>query len=51
VMTALDEGQFMILPHPMVKDYLQMKAADYERWIRGMQRLRAKHLPDQSSEK
>jgi NAD(P)-dependent dehydrogenase (short-subunit alcohol dehydrogenase family) len=51
VMTALDEGQFMILPHPMVKDYLQMKAADYERWIKGMQRLKLKHLPDQSSEK
>ena len=50
VMTALDEGRFMILPHPMVKDYLQMKAADYERWIKGMQRLKLKHLPDQSSE-
>jgi NAD(P)-dependent dehydrogenase (short-subunit alcohol dehydrogenase family) len=45
VMTALDKGQFMILPHPMVKDYLRMKAADYDRWIKGMQRLREKHLP------
>ncbi len=51
VITALDQGQFMILPHPTVKDYLQMKAADYDRWIRGMQRLRSKHFPDQSSEK
>ncbi|MBW1782145.1 MAG: SDR family oxidoreductase [Deltaproteobacteria bacterium] len=46
VITALDQGQFMILPHPQVKDYLQRKAADYDRWIRGMQRLRAQHLPD-----
>lgn len=47
VIAALDEGQFMILPHPQVNDYLQRKATDYERWIRGMQRLRAQHLPDQ----
>jgi NAD(P)-dependent dehydrogenase (short-subunit alcohol dehydrogenase family) len=46
LMAALDQGRFMILPHPQVKDYLQHKAADYERWIHGMQRLRAQHLPD-----
>ena len=46
VILALDQGRFMILPHGKVKDYLQMKAADYDRWIKGMQRLRAKHLPD-----
>jgi len=42
---ALDQGHFMILPHPQVKDYLQHKASDYDRWIQGMQRLRARHLP------
>jgi hypothetical protein len=47
VILALDQGRFMILPHGKVKDYLQMKAADYDRWIKGMQRLRLKHLPDQ----
>jgi NAD(P)-dependent dehydrogenase (short-subunit alcohol dehydrogenase family) len=46
LIAALDRGRFMILPHPQVKDYLQHKAADYERWIHGMQRLRARHLPD-----
>jgi NAD(P)-dependent dehydrogenase (short-subunit alcohol dehydrogenase family) len=46
VVAALDKGQFMILPHPQVKDYLQQKAADYDRWIHGMQRLRARYLPD-----
>jgi NAD(P)-dependent dehydrogenase (short-subunit alcohol dehydrogenase family) len=46
LIAALDKGQFMVLPHPQVKDYLQHKAADYERWIQGMQRLRARHLPD-----
>ncbi len=51
VIVALDQGRFMILPHGKVKDYLQMKAADYDRWIKGMQRLRAKHLPDHPHEK
>ena len=46
VIVALDQGHFMILPHGKVKEYLQMKAADYDRWIKGMQRLRVKHLPD-----
>jgi NAD(P)-dependent dehydrogenase (short-subunit alcohol dehydrogenase family) len=46
LIAALDQGQFMVLPHPQVKDYLQHKASDYDRWIQGMQRLRARHLPD-----
>jgi len=46
VVVALDRGQFMTLPHAQVKDYLQRKASDYDRWIRGMQRLRRQYLPD-----
>jgi len=46
LVAALDKGRFMVLPHPHVKEYFQHKAADYDRWIRGMQRLRARHLPD-----
>lgn len=39
---ALEEKRFMVLPHPEVKAYVKNKAADYERWISGMQRLRKK---------
>ena len=39
VVKALDEERFMILPHPEVEKYFQNKANDYQRWIRGMQRL------------
>ena len=46
VMVALDQKQYMIMPHARVKEYLQGKAADYDRWVKGMQRLRTKYLPD-----
>ncbi len=46
VMVALEEGRYMIMPHAQVKDYLQGKAADYDRWVNSMQRLRTKYLPD-----
>jgi NAD(P)-dependent dehydrogenase (short-subunit alcohol dehydrogenase family) len=42
VMAALQEGRFMVLPHPEVRDYMQRKTSDYDRWIHGMQRLKAR---------
>jgi len=42
VMQALDEERFMILPHAEVEKYFRNKASDYQRWIRGMQRLQEK---------
>jgi hypothetical protein len=36
------EERFLVLPHPEVLDYLRGKAADVERWLGGMRRLRAK---------
>lgn len=43
VVQALAEERFLILPHPEVAEYFRRKAADYDRWIRGMQRLQ-KHI-------
>ncbi len=37
--------RFLILPHPRVLGYLQAKTADYDAWIEGMARLRARLLP------
>lgn len=42
VIAGLAEEKFLILPHPVVLTYMQRKTADYDRWIGGMQRLRAK---------
>ena len=39
---GLAEERFLILPHPEVALYFQHKAGDYERWLRGMRRLKAK---------
>ncbi|HEY8739001.1 MAG TPA: SDR family oxidoreductase [Candidatus Dormibacteraeota bacterium] len=42
VVEALREERFLVLPHPEVAEYFSRKATDYDRWIRGMRRLRAK---------
>jgi len=41
VVKAMDEERFLILPHPEVAEYFSRKAADYDRWLRGMRRLQA----------
>lgn len=42
VVQGMAEETFLILPHPQVKEFFQMKADDHDRWIRGMQRLNQK---------
>lgn len=39
VVKAMAEERFMILPHPEAGKFFQNKANDYQRWIRGMQKL------------
>ena len=40
VVAGIGEERILILPHPVAEKYRQHKAADYERWLNGMQRLR-----------
>lgn len=37
---ALDRREFLILPHPEVRRYEAARAADRDRWLAGMRRLR-----------
>lgn len=37
---AIDEGRFLVLPHPEVAAYEQRRAQDHDRWLSGMSRLR-----------
>lgn len=39
VIEGLAAERFLILPHPEVAEYFKRKAADYDRWLRGMRRL------------
>jgi NAD(P)-dependent dehydrogenase (short-subunit alcohol dehydrogenase family) len=40
VVEGIGTEQFLILPHPEVAEYFRRKATDYDRWLRGMRRLR-----------
>lgn len=40
VIEGLKDEQFLILPHAEVADYFRHKATDYERWLRGLRRMR-----------
>jgi len=40
VTEAVRTGRFLILPHPEVQTYVERKAADPDRWLGGMRRLR-----------
>ena len=42
VVKGIADERFLILPHPEVAEYFQRKASDYDRWLRGMQKLRAR---------
>jgi NAD(P)-dependent dehydrogenase (short-subunit alcohol dehydrogenase family) len=42
VVRGLEREEFLILPHPQVREYWARKAADPDRWLAGMRRLRAR---------
>lgn len=42
VVEAIEDERFLVLPHPEVAEYMRRKLVDYDRWLRGMQRLRVK---------
>ena len=42
VVAGLADERFLILPHPEVLDYARRKTADYDRWLRGMRKLKAR---------
>ena len=48
IVAGIRAGRFLVLPHPQVQTYFQRKAADYERWIAGMQRFRRKLTGEES---
>ncbi|HEY8211758.1 MAG TPA: SDR family oxidoreductase [Myxococcaceae bacterium] len=39
IVKVMGQESFLILPHPQVLDYMRAKAANYDRWIGGMQKI------------
>jgi NAD(P)-dependent dehydrogenase (short-subunit alcohol dehydrogenase family) len=44
VLQGIRDEKFLILPHPEVADYFHRKADDYDRWLKGVRRMRANIL-------
>lgn len=44
VVEAIRDERFLILPHPDVGEFFRRKATDYDRWLKGMRRLRTRIL-------
>ena len=40
IVDGIEQQRFLILTHPEVLGYFQKKAADYERWLAGMRRVK-----------
>jgi NAD(P)-dependent dehydrogenase (short-subunit alcohol dehydrogenase family) len=40
IVDGIEQGRFLILTQPEVLGYFQKKAADYERWLTGMRRIK-----------
>jgi hypothetical protein len=39
LLAGMAEDRFLILPHPQVADYYQMRAGQPDKWLRGMNRM------------
>ena len=42
VVRGVADESFLILPHPVVADYMAFKAQNYDKWLGGMRKLRAR---------
>ena len=46
VVESIRDERFLILPHPEVVEFFRRKATDYDRWLKGMRRLRHRILEE-----
>lgn len=42
---AIKNNEFLVLPHETVRDYMQAKTSDYDRWLGGMRKLATRFGP------
>ena len=41
---AIEGDSFLVLPHPEVADYYQLRATDTDRWLGGMNKIFAERM-------
>lgn len=44
LIAAINDDKFLVLPHPVIAQYFQHKAADYDRYIGGMAKMKSSAL-------
>jgi NAD(P)-dependent dehydrogenase (short-subunit alcohol dehydrogenase family) len=44
ILNAIKEGRFLTLPHAEVQGYVELRARDHDRWIKGMAGLRRRSI-------
>lgn len=45
---AIEAETFLVLPHPVVLEYMRRKTADYDRWLGGMRKLARRYPAGQA---
>lgn len=47
VIETMDREEFLIIPHQQVLDYMRRKTGDYDRWLKGMRRMKDHYVIEQ----
>ena len=47
VIETMDREEFLIIPHQQVLEYMRRKTGDYDRWLKGMRRMKAHYVAAQ----
>ncbi len=47
VIETMDREEFLIIPHQQVLEYMRRKTGDYDRWLKGMRRMKEHYLTEQ----
>ena len=44
IVAGIEQEEFLILPHPIVKDFVQAKAENHQKWLKTMMGINQKFM-------